>query len=125
MNVKKTKTEEDVDFEIRFLEGVLKESPDFEEALGILGHRYTQKGLYKEGLDIDKRLSVLKPFDPVVFYNLSCSLSLLKNIPEALKSLEQAISLGYDDFNYLMNDRDLANLRNDEKFQAFMKNIKK
>ena len=119
-----TKDSQDIDFEIRFLEGIVKESPNFTEALTMLAHRYTQRGFYQQGLAVDKKLTRLKPSDPIVFYNLACSYSLLKDIPKALTAIQQALLLGYDDFSHLLSDSDLENLRKDERFDEFIKKAK-
>ena len=121
MSRKNSENQPDADFEIRFLEGILRESPNFKEALAILGNLYTKRGLYAQGLEVDKKLARLKPFDPIVFYNLACSYSLLEDIPRALETLKEALSLGYDDFHYLMADADLVNLRQDTRFHELVK----
>jgi len=108
------------DFEIKFYEGVLKNSPDFVEALIALGDLYTKKGFYKKGLNVDLRLAKLKPDDPIIFYNLACDYSLLNEIDRAIEALKKAISLGYDDFDYLKRDRDLENLRKDKRFKSLI-----
>jgi len=108
--------EDDLDFQINFYEKLIKEKPDFIEALIALGDLYTKKGLYKKGLEIDKHLSKLKPKDPIVFYNLACDYSLLNQIEEAIKTLGKAIELGYDDFKWLEKDPDLENLRKDPRY---------
>ena len=38
---------EDLDFEIKFCEGLIAKKPDFVEALVLLGDLYTKKGMYK------------------------------------------------------------------------------
>ena len=96
-----------VDFEIRFFEGVIKESPDYIDALIPLAEAYTRSGLYEKGLEIDKRLSHLCKNNPVVYYNLACSYALVGKKGEAVKALTKAISLGYDDFKHLRKDADL------------------
>ena len=52
---------EDFEFEINFYENILKERPDFVEALMALGDLYTKAGFYEKGLSIDKRLTRLRP----------------------------------------------------------------
>jgi len=107
-------------FEIRFYEKVLKNSPNFVEALIILGDLYTKKGLYRKGLEVDLRLVKLRPRDSVVFYNLACDYSLLNEIDKALDALRKALDLGYDDFSYLKIDKDLKNLRKDKRFDELL-----
>ncbi len=119
------KKQEEIDFEIRFYEGILDQSPDFVEALMLLGDLYTKRGLYKKGLTIDVKLSYLRPKDPFVFYNLACSYALTENIPKALKSVKLAIENGYDDFTFLEQDEDLKNLLDDSHFCKFLTKVKR
>ena len=111
---------EDLDFQIRFYEGLLKENPDFIDALIALGDVYTKKGRYTEGLKIDQRLVELKPDDPIAHYNLACSYSLLKIADSCLKALEKAIQLGYLEFDYMEEDPDLEFIRQDPRFKELI-----
>jgi tetratricopeptide (TPR) repeat protein len=111
-------------FEIRFYEKLVAKRPDFKEALMALGDLYTREGLHAEGLRIDQRLASLKPEDPIVLYNLACSYSLLNHIELSLEMLKKAVHCGYRDFGYIREDDDLTNLRKDERFQEYFKNIK-
>src|SRR5678816_313040 len=101
----------DLDIEIGFLEGVVQRDPAYVDALQLLGDDYTKRGKYLSGLNIDQKLSGLRPRDPLVFYNLACSLCLTRNFEEAANALEQAINLGYRDFKWLAEDPDLHELR--------------
>ncbi|OGX27366.1 MAG: hypothetical protein A2787_07705 [Omnitrophica WOR_2 bacterium RIFCSPHIGHO2_01_FULL_48_9] len=118
------KKEDDLTFEIQFYEGLIKKKPDFVEALAALGDIYTKQGFYEKGLTIDRKLSVLRPEDPNVFYNLACSYSLVNNIDQALAAMQQATEYGYHDFDYLQKDSDLENLRRDTRFEHFLANVK-
>ena len=120
MSKKQLPGQNDIEFEIQFIEGVLKYVPDFIQALMALGDLYTKKGLYQKGLDIDLKLSRLRADDPYVLYNLACSYSLLNNIDEAFSTLKSAVNHGYDHFEYLQYDHDLANLRQDSRYQEFI-----
>ncbi|MBF0522165.1 MAG: hypothetical protein HQL24_03805 [Candidatus Omnitrophica bacterium] len=111
--------ENDQDFEIAFYEGLLKKNPDFVDALIAIGDLYTKKGLYQEGLDVDIKLSSLRPDDAIVFYNLACSYSLLQQIDKSFDAIKNAIELGYEDFDYLLKDEDLKHLREDKRFQEY------
>jgi tetratricopeptide (TPR) repeat protein len=114
----------DIDFEIQFYEGILKKRGDFLQALVALGDLYTKKGLYEKGLMIDQRLSRLKSDDPIVLYNLACSYSLVNKVDEAYEAIKRAIRCGYDDFSYLEQDSDLANLQKDSRFQRYFSKFK-
>ena len=113
------------DFEILFCENLIRINPDFAPALSYLGDTYTKRGLYEEGLMMDKRLVSLRPEDPIAHYNLACSFSLLGNIEEAFKHLRQAVLLGYSDLSYILEDKDLANLRRDVRFDDIFRKLKR
>jgi len=110
-------------FEIRFYEDLAKRRPNFIEALSCLGDVYTNEGFFEEGLKVDLHLSKLKPDDPVVHYNLACSYSLLGKLDEALEALKKAILLGYENFSYILEDKDLRNLRDDRRFKQLLDKI--
>ncbi len=112
-------------YQITFFERLLKNTPDFIDALIPLAHAYTEIGEYTKGLKIDKRLSRLRPQDSLVFYNLACSFSLLNMIDESLKSLQKSIQLGYNDLNHLVKDKDLESIRSDQRFSRMVALVKK
>lgn len=113
----------DEQFELKFVEEVLAQDPCNEDALMLLGHTYTQLGKYEKGLNIDRRLVKLRPADPMVYYNLACSHSLLRNIDAALAALDRAASLGYRDVKQMLGDPDLANVRQDSRFRRWANRI--
>lgn len=101
----------DLDIEIEFLEGLVERDTEYVDALQLLGDGYTKRGKYLAGLRIDQRLADLRPDDPLVFYNLACSLCLTDRFDDAVNALEEAIDLGYRDFKWLAEDPDLQDLR--------------
>ncbi len=113
----------DLPFEVSLYEAVVSSDPTNVEALMALGEAYTQRGDYPRGLEVDQRLSRLRPADPVVQYNLACSLSLLGRREAALATLEQAVALGYTDLSHLEKDPDLEAVRQDPRFEALRKRL--
>jgi len=107
-------------FEIDFFEAVSRRQRDYWEVLAVLGNHYTAEKRYREGLVIDRRLAQLRPEDPVVFYNLACSYSLVGSVSFALEALERSLALGYRDFPHLMKDRDLDAVRSDRRFEGLI-----
>ena len=107
---------EDVAFEIQFFEGIAHRDPDYVEALQVLGDAYTKTGQWEKGLQIDQRLAKLCPNNPLVFYNLACSYSIMNRLDEAFAALKRALKLGYNDAQWLNKDPDLKNLRGDRRF---------
>jgi tetratricopeptide (TPR) repeat protein len=100
------------DFELTFLERLVKDNPDFVDALVPLADAYTKRGLFKEGLRIDQHLAKIRKEDPVVYYNLACSFALIGEKTKAITALRRAVRLGYSDFEHLRRDKDLEIVRN-------------
>src|SRR5579863_9807343 len=101
----------ELDVRIGFMEGVVRRDPAYIEALQVLGDDYTRRGKFVAGLKVDEQLSLLRPADPMVQYNLACSYSLTGNFNQAVAALERALNLGYHDFKWLDQDPDLSDLR--------------
>lgn len=113
----------DLDFEIGFMERLVKRDPNYVEALQVLGADYTLRGNFEAGLRIDVRLARLLPNNPAVLYNLACSYSLTRKIKQAAYALDKAIDCGFDDYRMLLRDPDLANLRCDIIFEKIRDKI--
>jgi Flp pilus assembly protein TadD len=110
-----------LDFELDFYRGILDRFPDYIDVLRVQGNNLTLKGRYAEGLQIDKRLIKLRPDDALAHYNLACSYALLKRIDQAIVTLRKAVELGYRDFRYLRQDRDLDAIRHDPRFRQLLR----
>jgi tetratricopeptide (TPR) repeat protein len=115
---------DDHPFEIAFFENVLKHAPDFIEAMVALAELYTKEGLYDKGLVLDRRLAALRPDEPVILYNLACSLSLVNDVTGALEAMKRAVACGYEGFEHLEKDPDLINLLTDSDFQEYYRAVK-
>jgi tetratricopeptide (TPR) repeat protein len=110
-----------LEFELEFFGRVLERYPDYVDVLRVQGNNLTLKGRYAEGLAIDKRLVQLRPNDALAHYNLACSYALLNRPEQAIKTLRRAIELGYRDFRYLREDRDLDSIRHDPRFRQLLR----
>ncbi len=117
---KKKGQDQDLSVEISFLEGLRHQMPEDTEVLKQLGDAYTKAGCWEEGLEMDLELSQYLPRDPGVHYNLACSFSLLGQLKKSSETLVRAISLGYCDWDWLMEDPDLDNLRKSPEFERVM-----
>lgn len=109
---KQSKAEALLDFEITFYEKLVNRHPDFVDALIPLAEAYTRKGKHEDGLAIDQKLTQLRKTDPIAWYNLACSYSLLDRLEESFHSLKKAFDFGYRDWRHLRRDPDLKKLRN-------------
>jgi len=110
-----------LDFELSFYEGILQRRADYVEVLRVMGNLLTLKGRFADGLVIDKRLVHLRPNDALAHYNLACSYALLKRPDLSLKTLRRAVELGYRDFRYMREDRDLESIRRDPRFRQLLR----
>jgi tetratricopeptide (TPR) repeat protein len=110
-----------LDFEIDFFTHILDRKADYVDVLRVLGNNLTLKGRYVQGLAIDKRLVQLRPKDALAHYNLACSYALLNRGDQALRTLRLAVELGYRDFRYMREDRDLDSIRHDPRFRQLLR----
>lgn len=115
---------EDPAFEITFYESVLRRDPGYAEVVEILGGLYTKVGRVADGLKMDRRLVKLAPDNATAHYNLACSLALSKRKTDALRTLDHAIALGYDDHDWMSEDPDLQTLKGNPEFEALLAKLK-
>jgi hypothetical protein len=114
-----------VDFELDFYSRLLTGSPDFHEVLRAQASNMTAKGRLQDGLAVDKQLVAVRPADPTAHYNLACRYALLRQPDLAFSTLRKAIELGYRDFRYMEEDRDLESIRKDPRFRQLMREYRK
>ena len=114
------KPSHDIEFETRFFEAVHRRDPCFADVVEILGGLYTKQGRIAEGLKMDRKLVRLEPDNATAHYNLACSLALVRREAQAVKALEHAITLGYDDYDWMLHDPDLKGLRDHPGFQKLV-----
>src|SRR6185312_5978740 len=55
------------------------------------------------------------------YYNMACIGSLDKKTKEALENLELSFQNGYKDYDHILQDTDLDNIRNTEEFKQLIK----
>lgn len=78
-------------------------------------------GRYSESLQTLDELIKLEPHNPRFLYNRACALSRLGETGEALEDLRRAVSHGFEDFDHLTQDEDLAPLRATPQFREYCK----
>lgn len=111
-------------FEIGFFESVLRRNPRYADVIEILGGLYTKEGRIADGLRMDRRLVRLQPDNSTAHYNLACSLALSKRPNDALRSLREALELGYRDFSWMARDPDLSELQEHPDFVRMLHEFK-
>ncbi len=106
--------------ELEFLQAIARRLPEDTDVMRVLGDLYTRTGAYADGLRVDERLSRLCAEDPVVWYNLACSLALSNRPDDAFDALNRAVELGYNDYDGMKKDPDLASLHGDARFESIL-----
>ena len=106
--------------ELEFLQAVARRLPEDTDVMRVLGDLYTRTGAYADGLRVDERLSRLCAEDPVVWYNLACSLALSDRADDAFDALNRSVELGYNDYEGMKKDSDLASLHGDARFESIL-----
>lgn len=112
-----------LDFELSFFESLHKRMPRDVRVASALAHFYTKAGRIDAGLKMDRKLVRLDPEDPTAHYNLACSLCLKGRKADAVKVLRDAISLGYEDFNWMQHDPDLNALSDYSGFREMLSDL--
>ncbi len=95
----------------------LQTNPRDSSALGELGIYYAKQGDATKGLDFIRRARAIDPEDGDFLYDEALINTLANRMPEALRSLEGALSKGYS-LKAVMSDPELAPLRQQPEFQA-------
>ena len=63
-----------------------------------------------------RRAYELDPDDPILLYNLACNFATMNEIEEALDYLDKAVEHGTISSDWMRNDEDLVNLRDNRRF---------
>lgn len=110
----------DPEFDIGFYESVLRREPGYSQVIELLAGLYTRQGRIADGLKMDRKLVKLQPGNATAHYNLACSLALSKRKADALRELQQAVQLGYNDIDWMQQDPDLDALKQHPDYQSLL-----
>ncbi len=64
------------------------------------------------------------PMNPAEYYNLAAAYALWGKTKDAMKNLRRAVEKGYDDLDFLEDDRDLDSLRGTEEYKSLVNRLK-
>ena len=116
-----TPSGQQVEFEIEFFRRVLQRHPEHLDVLRRQAQLLASAGQRLVGLGCDRRLAAVLPTDPEVRYHLACSLAAVGKSEEAIRTLIEAVELGYRDFDHLESDPDLESLHEHRLYQALLR----
>ena len=81
--------------------------------LALLGQKDASRSLLERAI-------ALRPDDPQTHYNAACTAMLSGDHDVALDLLERAVTLGWSNARWLMNDNDLAPLHDHPRFKQLL-----
>lgn len=105
-----------IDSALTRLKYELVNKPDNVSILNTLTILSSMKERYDETLTYLNRLLEIKPNDPNIYYNIACIYARQKKVDDSVEYLRIAVNKGFNDWNTLDSDPDLANLRHTPYF---------
>jgi len=78
------------------------------------------EGRHEEAVRLLRAYLRERPAHPIALYNLACASSRLGRADDAVLALEDAARAGFLDFDQIRADADLAPLKDDPRFEAFL-----
>ncbi|GAI44381.1 unnamed protein product, partial [marine sediment metagenome] len=100
----------------------------FPERTGLyinLGCTYAKEGDLSNCLVHWKKAAAIDGRYDTLHYNIACFYALRDDIESAIHHLKLAVDKGYRDVEHLIEDPELASIRNDPRIKAIITNIKK
>jgi tetratricopeptide (TPR) repeat protein len=88
-----------------------------------LGFSYYHLGKYNEAVSPYRRAIAISK-NPTVMYNLACTFNKINQKDSCFQWLEKAALGGFNQYQYIIQDEDLKNLKGDKKFESIVNKIK-
>ncbi|MEM9917897.1 MAG: NINE protein [Bacteroidota bacterium] len=83
--------------------------------------KYNQRDINGAIVDFEKALET-DEYNPAIYFILAKCHSLKENAREAFLFLDQAVELGFEDFDQIRNDEALAFLRSQDAYESYVRN---
>ncbi len=109
------------EFDREFFGEILKRSDSNIDVVKRQAGLLARNGDHEGALHLDRLLTQREPNDPILRYNLACSLSMSGDSTSAITALARAIELGYHDFAQILSDPDLDPLRDLPDFNKLVR----
>jgi TolB-like protein/Flp pilus assembly protein TadD len=104
--------------EVAIYEDHLRKMPEDARARVLLAGKYASQGRLDDAKREADMATALRPDDPMVLYNVACTLCSMNDRLRAMQTLKRAWDAGYRDPHWTRNDPDLAMLHGDPEFEA-------
>lgn len=104
---------------------ITKANPNPKNGLSFnrLGTSYYRLGKYNEAIPPYRRAIAISK-NPTVMYTLACTFNKLNQKDSCFRWLERAAQSGFNQYQYMIQDEDLKNLKGDKKFESLVIKIK-
>ncbi len=96
--------------------------PDYTKALYGLALIYSTRQEYAKALDMLQGIRQFQPGNPEVYYKIACIYAKQKKVNESISWLKQAIDKGFNNWDQIKKDPDLASIRNTVFINELIKN---
>jgi tetratricopeptide (TPR) repeat protein len=90
-----------------------------------LGYNYLRLGKYDASKEAFLKSIELAPDVAFNYYNVACFYSIQEMNEEGLEWLVKALDKGFDNFDHLETDTDMANVRSLDKYKDLVKKYKR
>src|SRR6267142_2226777 len=103
----------------------LESNPDDVRAIYMGSSDLLALGRTEEALSWGERALAIDPHDQATLYNVACLYANARRFQKAVDLLEQAVDAGFAQKQWIEHDGDLDPLRNEPRFKALLKRMKK
>ena len=111
-----------MDEAIKHFQNAIELKPRYFEALYNLAIVFALKGEYDKALELSKAMLTARPEDADAHYFVACIYARTNRIEESIVWLKKAIERGYQNWELIKTDNNLANIRETAFFQNLIKN---
>jgi hypothetical protein len=115
---------ENIENAINEFSNAIKKDPGYAEAYSNRGVAYMMQKKYNKALDDLKKAKELKPDSANIRYNLASCHSLMGSVDYGLDELDAALARGFNSYDSLRKDPDIANLRKHKEFRKILEKHK-
>jgi adenylate cyclase len=108
---------------LQVVEKHVRMHPDDSRALLFGATQLLQAGNRNRCLEWVGRALAITPDEPITFYNAACNYSLAGEVEKAIECLEQAITSGMAQQDWIAHDSDLDPVRQHPSFQDLLRRM--
>lgn len=116
------KSNGELDEAIAQFQNAIRLQPEFFNALHDLAIVFALRGEYDKALHVSQKMVASQPDNVDAYYFIACLYSQKNYIAESIDWLKKAIDRGYQNWDLIKTDKNLANIRETTFFQNLVKN---